>query len=145
MRADVFNQGKTPSTEKGRVPRERGLPGSVFPATAGLIKARLSAVYEETLVASRVLLRETIFVCAPDSIQSVPVERTDSLVRDDLVRRVLSPALGYGIFTSCGERKQRRVAVPVFRHDGIASSVLIGASVRSPIGRSSPRLGSIAA
>ena len=74
-------------------------------------------VYTDPLVVSRMLGRNTIFVCEPDLVQQVLVDDAESFIKAEPMRRALEPALGQGILTSEGARwrMQRRVAAPVFR------------------------------
>ena len=75
------------------------------------------SVYTEPYVMSRMLGRNTMFVCDPDLVQQVLVEDSDSFHKAEPMRRALEPALGKGILTSEGARWRlhRRVSAPVFR------------------------------
>ena len=75
------------------------------------------AVYTEPMVVSHMLGRKTVFICAPDLIQQVLVDDSESFVKAESMRRSLEPGLGQGILTAEGNRwrLQRRVAAPVFR------------------------------
>jgi cytochrome P450 len=63
---------------------------------------------------------DTVFVTDPELIHDVLVARVDSFRRDDIARRVLTPALGAtALFMAEGAqwKWQRRAAAPAFRHD----------------------------
>ncbi len=75
------------------------------------------AVYSQPITVTRMLGRNTIFVCEPDLVQQVMVDDAESFIKAEPMRRALEPALGQGILTAEGARwrLQRRVAAPVFR------------------------------
>ncbi len=81
------------------------------------------AVYTEKLVPSRMLGRNTLFVCHPDLVQQVLVDDSDSFVKAEPMRRSLEPGLGKAILTAEGARWRlhRRVAAPVFRPSNVNS------------------------
>lgn len=76
-----------------------------------------ASVYTDPIVVSRMLGRNTVFVCEPDLVQQVLVDDSESFIKAEPMRRALEPALGQGILTAEGQRwrTQRRVASPVFR------------------------------
>ena len=76
-----------------------------------------AAVYTAPYVRTRMLGRNTMFVCAPDLVQQVLVDDADSFIKAEPMRRALEPALGDGILTAEGARWRlhRRVSAPVFR------------------------------
>lgn len=75
------------------------------------------AVYSQPITVTRMLGRNTVFVCDPDLVQQVMVDDAESFIKAEPMRRALEPALGQGILTAEGARwrLQRRVAAPVFR------------------------------
>ncbi len=84
-----------------------------------------ATVYTEPLVRTRMLGRNTFFVCDPNLVQQVLVDDNDSFVKAESMRRALEPTLGQGILTAEGARwrLQRRVAAPVFRPAHVNSFV----------------------
>lgn len=82
-----------------------------------------ASVYSDPITVTRMLGRNTIFVCDPDLVQQVLVDDSDSFVKGETMRRALEPGLGQGILTAEGQRwrVQRRVASPVFRPSHVNS------------------------
>src|SRR6188768_653778 len=64
------------------------------------------------------ITRDVLMVNSPAAIHEVLVEKARCFEKSPMVRIVLQPLAGEGLFTSGGElwRKQRRLMAPVFHH-----------------------------
>ncbi len=90
------------------------------------------AAYEEGVLRVRRRGADVIFVCDPDLIAEILVERTEAFGRDIATRRAFAPMLGEtSLFLAEGAewRWQRRAAAPIFRHDTLLSFVPVFAAM----------------
>jgi len=105
----------------------RQLRGNVL----GALYARL---FEEPVVASRVLWFRNFVISDPDGIRRVLRDNAANYPKSPLLRRTLGPALGQGLITSEGEtwRRHRRLMAPAFDrlNFGGYSPVMTGAALR---------------
>ncbi|MCI4663593.1 MAG: cytochrome P450, partial [Neomegalonema sp.] len=74
-------------------------------------------MYDGAVIANQLLGTTRVHVADPSAARRVLLEDAESYVRPRIVKRMLGPALGAGLFTADGEgwRRQRRIAAPSFR------------------------------
>jgi cytochrome P450 len=81
------------------------------------------AVTECGPIARAVLLRQMVIVNDPQIMRELLVEKARSFRKSPVLRLVLFPLAGEGLFTSDGAlwKGQRRLMAPMFHHDQVAS------------------------
>jgi cytochrome P450 len=79
--------------------------------------------FERPLVRDRLLFMSAVVVSDPAAVQHVLLENAANYRKDDLLLRILSPALSNGLLTVDGEqwRRQRRAVAPMFARRAIES------------------------
>ncbi len=88
--------------------------------------------YEQGLLRVQRRGADVIFVCEPDLIGEILVERAEAFGRDIATRRAFAPMLGESsLFLAEGAewRWQRRAVAPIFRHDTLMSFVPVFATM----------------
>ncbi len=81
--------------------------------------------------------RRVIHAADPSMAQGVLLDQVGSFIRAKLGRRLLVPALGEGLLTSEGEtwKRQRRIAAPAFRVQGLRALTPIMAQAGADAGK----------
>jgi len=89
------------------------------------------AVFEELVYVPPRRDFRTIFVCDPDLLKIVLLDRVDAFPKSTLSQRLLTPMLGQGLLTAKLDswRWQRRAAAPAFQHQSIARETPVIARV----------------
>lgn len=78
--------------------------------------------FERPFVRERLPFMRVLVVSEPAAIQRILLENASNYHKDDLLLRILSPALSNGLLTAEGERwrRQRRAVAPMFARKAIA-------------------------
>ena len=87
------------------------------------LNAWTSEHFERPIVRDRLPFMRAVVVSHPAAIQHVLLENAANYRKDDLLIRILSPALSNGLLTVDGEqwRRQRRAVAPMFARRAITS------------------------
>ncbi|MEQ1651490.1 MAG: cytochrome P450 [Hyphomicrobium sp.] len=122
------------------VPRDRphSLVGLLLALRKNPILTWSRQHYERPIVIEHTFLGRSAVVNDPESIRRILVDNADNYRKDDLQKKLLTPALGNGLLTSGGEdwRAQRRRFSPLFTPKVVGSfTTAMTASALSLAGR----------